>query len=313
MTARSDQVRGYLMIGGTALMFGSAGVFVRMTDMPAAMLLVLRMSLAGVLLAVVLARFRWWREMRRPGVAPKLILLGIIDAAQLFTFFIAVRYMDVALAVFLSYMSPIYIALLAPRVLKQRTEPVVVVALVLSLAGIVTMLAPGWLDPDLKLSTLGVICGVAAGLLLAVFFLIAKSARNDVEGGTMLISNCAVSTLVLLPLALVQFFSSGYQTQGRDLLAAVGLAVICTAVAGTIFLQGMRYIRVQHTAIVGLLEPAAAPAYALVFLGEQPALWTLVGGALILAAAVLVVLFGEGEDGLAGSPEEALAEAEALP
>jgi drug/metabolite transporter, DME family len=313
MTARGDQAKGYLMIGGTALMFGSAGVFVRMTDMPAALLLVVRMSMAGVMVALVFLGHRWWREMRKPGVPWKLVLLGVIDAAQLFTFVFAVRYMDVALAVFLSYMSPIYIALLAPRLLKQRTEGVVVIALVLSVAGIVVMLAPGWLDPDLKVSTVGILCGVAAGVLLAAFFLVAKSVRHDVEGGAILISNCAITTLLMLPFALVQAFSSGYQITAQDMLAALALAVFCTALGGTIFLQGMRYIRVQHTSIVGLLEPAVAPLYALVFLGERPSVWTLIGGALILLAAVLVVLFGEGEEGLAGQPEEALAEAEALP
>jgi drug/metabolite transporter, DME family len=313
MTARGDQAKGYLMIGGTALMFGSVGVFVRLTDMPAAQLLAIRMSMAGVMVALVFLGHRWWREMRKPGVPGKLLLLGVIDAAQLFTFVLAVRYMDVALAVFLSYMSPIYIALLAPRLLKQRTEGVVVIALLLSVAGIVVMLAPGWLNPDLKVSTAGILCGVAAGVLLAAFFLVAKSVRFDVEGGTILIANCAITTLLMLPFALVQAFSSGHRITAQDLLVALGLAVFCTALGGTIFLQGMRYIRVQHTSIVGLLEPAVAPLYALVFLNERPSVWTLIGGALILLAAVLVVLFGEGEEGLAGQPEEALAEAEALP
>jgi drug/metabolite transporter (DMT)-like permease len=293
-------------------MFGFSGVLSRLTDMPVTMLLVLRMGIAGVIVALLSCGRRWWREMRRPGVVPKLLLLGVLDAAQLLTFFMAVRCMDVALAVFLSYMSPIYIALLAPHVLKQRTEPVVALALALSLAGIVTMLAPGWLDPNLRVSTLGIVCGLAAGVLLAAFFLIAKSVRNDVEGSTIPISNCAITTSMLLPLGLVQVLPSDYAIMAGDLLVGSGLAVICTVVAGTIFLQGMRYIRVQHTAIVGLLEPAVAPLYALLLLGERPAAWTLIGGALILVAAVLVILFCEGEDGLAGSPEEALAEAEAL-
>ncbi len=313
MTARGDQAKGYIMVGGTALMFGSAGVFIRMTAMPASMLLVLRMSMAAVMVAALFAGHRWWREMRKPGVPRKLLLLGVIDAGQLLSFFLAVRYMDVALAVFLSYMSPIYLALVAPRLLKQRTEPAVVLALVLSIAGILIMLAPSWFDPGLHISAVGIICGLVAGLLLAAFFLVAKSVRHDVEGGTMLISNGTITTLILLPLGLVQTISSGYHITGWDLLIAFGLAVICTALGGTIFLQGMRYIRVQHTSIVGLLEPASAPLYALVFLGERPAVWTLVGGALILAAAVIVVLFGESDEGLAGSPEEALAEAEALP
>ena len=98
-----------------------------------------------------------------------------------------------------------------------------------------------------------------------------------------------------------------------DFWAVLGLAVFSTALGGTIFLHGMRYIPVQHTSIVGLLEPASAPVFALVFLAERPSLWTLLGGALILVGAVLVVLFGAAEEGLAGSPEEAVGEAGASP
>lgn len=313
MSARAGQVKGYLMVGGSALMFGSTGVFVRLTDMPASMLLSLRMLMAGAMVALVFVSRRWWREMLRSDMLPRLLLLGVLDSIQLWTFFLAVRYMDVALAVFLSYMSPIYIAVLAPRVLKQATERIVAVALLLSIAGIAVMLLPGLFAPGLRVSALGILCGLIAGVTLALFFLVAKSLRNDVGADTILVWDGFCVGLIMLPLGLVQTIGSGYRVGAADLWVALALAVISTALGGTIFLHGMRYIRVQHTSIVGLLEPASAPLYALVFLGERPAVWTLAGGGLILAGAVLLVLFGKSEGGLAGSPEEALAEAEALP
>ena len=311
--SRQTQVKGYLMVGGSALMFGATGVFIRMTTMPASMLLALRMSLAAAMVAVVFLGSRWWREWSKPGVWRKLLALGLVDALQLFSFFLAVRYLDIALAVFLSYLSPIYIALVAPRLLKQRTEPIVVAALVLSLAGIVVMLAPGLFDPALRVSLAGVLWGLAAGLLLAVFFLLAKTVRNDVGGYTILISNGVTTAVVMLPLGLVQWVGAGAAFTLRDLWAVLGLAVFSTALGGTIFLHGMRYIRVQHTSIVGLLEPASAPLFAFVFVGERPSVWTLAGGTLILVGAVLVVVFGASDEGMAGTPEEALGEAKAVP
>ena len=68
-------------------------------------------------------------------------------------------------------------------------------------------------------------------------------------------------------------------------------------------------MRVEHVSILGYVEPVAAPVYALVLLGQQPGVWTIAGGALVLAAGLLVVVFGraEGDSSLA-----ALAEAEPL-
>jgi len=297
------------MVGGSAVMFGATGAWVGMTDLPASTVICMRMALAAVMVALLGGAGRWLRQSQRPGVSRRLLALGLLDALQLYTFMLALRHLDVALAVFLSYMSPIYIALVAPRLLKQRTEPVVVAALVLAVSGIVVMLAPGLMDPALRVSTLGVALGLASGLLLAVFFLIAKTLSADVDGSTMLISNGVIVAAVMLPLALIQWAGAGFAFTVTDLWAVLALAVFSTALGGTVFLHGMRYIPVQHTSIVGLLEPASAPVFALVFLAERPSLWTLLGGALILVGAVLVVLFGAAEEGLAGSPEEAVGEA----
>jgi DME family drug/metabolite transporter len=308
----AHRLRGYGMVGGSAVMFGATGVWVGMTDLPASTVLLMRMALAAVMVALLGGAARWVLQSRRPGVWPRLLALGLLDAVQLYTFMLALRHLDVALAVFLSYMSPIYIALVAPRLLRQRTEPVVIVALVLAVAGIVVMLAPGLMDPALRVSALGVAFGLASGLLLAVFFLVAKTLSSDVDGSTMLISSGVVVAAVMLPFGMVQWASAGYAFATADLWAVLGLAVFSTALGGTVFLHGMRYIPVQHTSIVGLLEPASAPVFALFFLAERPSPWTLLGGALILGGAVLVVVFGAAEEGLAGSPEEAVGEAEAL-
>jgi DME family drug/metabolite transporter len=301
------------MVGGSAVMFGATGVWVGMTDLPASTVLCMRMALAAVMVALLGGAGRWVRQSRRPGAWRRLLALGLLDALQLYTFILALRHLDVALAVFLSYMSPIYIALVAPRLLKQRTEPVVVAALALAVSGIVVMLAPGLLDPALRVSTLGVALGLASGLLLAIFFLVAKTLSADVDGSTMLISNGVIVATVMLPLGLVQWAGVGFAFVLSDFWAVLGLAVFSTALGGTIFLHGMRYIPVQHTSIVGLLEPATAPVFAFAFLAERPSPWTLLGGALILGGAVLVVLFGAAEEGLAGTPEEAVGEAEASP
>jgi drug/metabolite transporter (DMT)-like permease len=63
------------------------------------------------------------------------------------------------------------------------------------------------------------------------------------------------------------------------------------------WMDGVARIRVQHSSILGLLTPVAAPIFALVFLGQSIASWTIAGGALILFAGALVVVFGAGETG----------------
>ena len=44
-------------------------------------------------------------------------------------YFIAIRGTGVAVAIFLSYLAPVYVAVVAPLVFRERTEPVVYLAL----------------------------------------------------------------------------------------------------------------------------------------------------------------------------------------
>jgi drug/metabolite transporter (DMT)-like permease len=68
------------------------------------------------------------------------------------------------------------------------------------------------------------------------------------------------------------------------------LGVFCTAVAHTLFIQGMRQIRAQTASIISSLEPVYGIVLALVLLGEVPTFRTLAGGAVILIAVLFVTL-----------------------
>ena len=111
----------------------------------------------------------------------------------------------------------------------------------------------------------------------------------------MVLAECALDGLFLLPLALWQTLGTGYRLTSRDLIVALLLGLVVTAVGYTLWMEGMRWVRVQHSAVLGFLTPVAAPIYALIFLGQSITAWTVAGGALILAAGILVVLRGQGD------------------
>jgi len=66
------------------------------------------------------------------------------------------------------------------------------------------------------------------------------------------------------------------------------LGFFCTALSHTLFIQGMKRIRAQTASIISSLEPVYGILLALFLLGEVPAVRTLVGGAVILTAVLIV-------------------------
>jgi len=95
-------------------------------------------------------------------------------------------------------------------------------------------------------------------------------------------------------MALLQT-GGGYALSTRDLIAVVLIGVFTTALAFTMWVDGVARVRVQHSAILGLRSAVASPVFAFVLLRQGLSAWTVAGGALILAAGAAVVLRGAGE------------------
>jgi len=289
----SRAARAYGMVAASYLLIGLSGTLVTWATAPASALLVLRFGIATVAVGAVFARRRRLAGLLQRDVWPRLLLMGFFDAAALLLYFVAVRETSVAIATFFLFIQPVWIAVLAPRLLRSATERVVYVAIGLALAGLAVILVPALWGGGIHASVLGLLAGLFSGFSYAGFALIVKGLSRRVDAGTMVLSECALDCLFLLPLALWQTVSAGYSLTGRDLLVALVLGLVCTAVAYTLWMEGVRWVRMQHSAVLGFLAPVAAPIYALILLGQTITAWTVAGGVLILTAGILVVLRGQ--------------------
>jgi drug/metabolite transporter (DMT)-like permease len=274
------------------LIVGVSGTLVALATAPASVLLVLRFTVAFIVLGAVFARRRRLAGVSAPGIWPRLLLMGAFDAATLLLFFIAIRETGVAIATFLYFMQPVWVALFAPRLLGSVTETVVYVAITLALSGLLIILIPALSGGGAHVSLLGLAAGFGSGLFYACFALLVKSLAGRLESVTLVLAQCGLDALYLLPLAFWQMAVIGSAVTGRDVLVALVLGVVCTAVAYTLWMEGTQRVRMQHSAVLGFLTPVAAPVYALLLLGQDVAVWTVVGGALILVSGITVALRG---------------------
>jgi drug/metabolite transporter, DME family len=287
-------MEGYALVSASFLMWGAIGAFVRYSTMPVSALNVFRMTIGAILVGAVFARRAMLAEVRRRDVWPRLLLMGALSSSTILLFFFAMRLTDVSIGMFLLFTSPVYVALLAPRLMRQPADRIVYPALAVALAGMLVILLPGLLGVT-DVSLAGIACGAATGVLYAAYALVMKDLTRRARSTTLGLAEMVMDALVLLPLGAWQVLGTGYQITGRDLVAGAVLGVVCTAIPYVLYPAGLARVRVEHTQILGYLEPVSAPFYALVLLGEMPALTTVAGGALIAAAGVLVILFGRPE------------------
>jgi len=294
-TGTSRDLAAYAMVAGCFVLVGLSGSLVSWASAPGSVLLVLRFSIAAIVLLAVFARRRPLKGVFRRDMWFKLLLMGLLDGGSLLAYFFAIRSVGVAVATFLLFVQPVWVALLAPRIVKTPTERVVFAALGVALVGLGVILAPSLLGGGVHLPAIGLAVGLAAGLCYAGFQLLVKGLTREFTSITIVIVECTLDALVILPLAVWQLAGTGMSLTSRDLVAAVVLGLLCTAVAYTMWVEGVARLRVQHSAILGFLTPVVAPLFAWLLLGEAITVSTALGGVLIVAAGVLVVVFGRGE------------------
>ena len=302
--ARRDPA-AYAMVVLSYLLMGGIAVLVDYVSAPESVVLCARMAFAVLALAAVFARRSTLADWRRPGAALRLLAVGLVSSITLLLFYAAIRSTSVAIAMILLFMMPVWVAVAAPRVLHSTREPIAYAALALALAGLGVILAPELLAGDLKISAWGLVAGLGAGLGYAAYALLVKDLTKRVSSSTISLAETGLVALLTLPLALWRLADTGYVLTGRDLIVLVVMGLVCTSFAYTIWIEATRRVRVEHVTVLGYLEPVAAAIYALLLLGQRPTAWTILGGALIIAAGVLVVVFGraEGEASTAAAAE----------
>jgi drug/metabolite transporter (DMT)-like permease len=289
------RLRGYAEIAASSLILGTSATLIQISTMPASLLIVTRMGLAGIVLAVIFLLSGGVREVRRSGHFRRMILVGFVVALEMIFYFASIRASNVIVGVSLEYMAPVFVALLAPVVLRTRRQGIDLVAVAVAVAGMLLLVLPAATAGDGSVTVPGVVFGLLAGLMFATaMMLISSMGRAGVRGSTFALFYCVGSVILLTPLAVWQTAGSGYRLTWADTLIVLISALVYTALCFSLFSDGLRYVRVEHAGILGYLEPVTAPLWAFLLIGEAPPWTTYAGGALIVAAGILVIVFGKG-------------------
>ena len=99
------------------------------------------------------------------------------------------------------------------------------------------------------------------------------------------------AAVLLLPVLLFLHPAQLFTLRELALLLLLGLG--CTAIAHTLFIEGMRTVSAQLASLIASLEPVWGILFALALLGEVPSRRTLFGGAVILGAVACAALLAQ--------------------
>jgi len=203
------------------------------------------------------------------------------DALNVVTFFGALEYTTVAIAVLTHYLAPILIALASPRIegtYARGARPAAVVALV----GLVIMLEP-WRGASDGV-VIGAVLGFASAVAYAVNVFVVRRLADRIGSARVMSYHSAIAAVAMLPFAV-----SGLATVSRSNLALLAAgATTIGALSGIVFITGLRRIGSARTAVLTFAEPLVAVAVGAFVWSEPLRPLAAVGGVLVLAAGIHV-------------------------
>jgi drug/metabolite transporter (DMT)-like permease len=285
---RSDSV-GLAFVVVSAVSFGTLGVFGKLASrhgITLPTLLGLRFALAAACLWI-LAALRHDVVRLGPRRSLGLVAMGGLYVLQATAFFSSLRTIPAAITSILLYVYPVLVTLLARVVVNEPLTRLRLVSLALACVGVLLVVGP---TPAGHLDVGGVLLGLASAIVYSTYIL---------TGGVLLRGVPALhASAVISTVGGVCFLGFGAATSSLHGLDAegwgivVGTAIVPTVIAASLFLAGLTRVGPTRASIVSTLEPATTAVLAAMVLGEGLSALRLLGGAVVLAAAVLVSLTG---------------------
>ena len=275
----NNSLRGLFAVHSAVLIFGLTALFSKLISLTALEITLLR-SIFSVIF--IFAFFIWQKTSiklssnKDYGIA---ILLGMLLALHWVTYFHAMQVSSIAVGVIALYTFPIITIFLEPLFHGEKPHIKDILSAVVVLFGIYLLV------PEFSLSnetTLGIFWGVLSALFFALRNIVQGHYFKGYTARHSLFYQTLVTFIVLLPFSF-EVIPQVTTTQWGQLLV---LGVFFTAVPHTLFAFSLLNLKAKTVSLVACVQVVYATIFAALFLGEWAELSTVVGGLIVLIAAM---------------------------
>ena len=264
-------------------LFGTYSLFLRLCPQIPTLVFLLAFQLVG---AAVLGIHEVFSE--RQGCINKkgwllLVALTAVALGNDLCYFAAFRLTSIANAAVAHQTVSIFLLLLAPLFLAEKTTRAEWLALVVALLG-VAVLYSDQLGFSHGHDVIGTSIAVLSGLFYALLIVLYRRLHHlGLSISTINWWRYFFSSLVLVPIV---FSCEHWRPNSLDLLVLVDFGVLFAVIAAGLHIYAMSRTRAMHVSIIGKSEPVFATLYALLFLGEVPSVQAIFGGILIVGSSI---------------------------
>lgn len=271
--------KGLLAVHSAVFIFGLTALFSKVIALTALEITLLRSIFASL---VILGIFFWQNKSLRLSQSKDygiVVILGVLLALHWVTYFHAMQVSSIAVGVIALYTFPVITVFIEPLFHGEQPHIKDIVSALIVLFGIYLLV------PEFSFSnetTQGILWGVLSALLFSLRNIIQGHYFKGYTARHSLFYQTGVTFLVLLPFSF-EVFPEVTNVQWGQLLV---LGFFFTAVPHTLFAFSLLNLKAKTVSLVACIQVVYATIFAALLLGEWAELSTVIGGLIVLSAAM---------------------------
>lgn len=268
---------------GVALL-GVSGLFAKLIDLSALDIIAYR----SLFTAFGLGLFLWLTKQSLKLNNKKdyfvALLLGILAALHWLTYFLSIQYTTVAIGMISMFTYPVMVVIIEPLLYGRRpsTQDVALSFIVLFA---ITLLFPNlWsgsepIEPDFLI---GIGAGLFSGLCFALRNIGIQHHFKGYSGTQSMFYQFLITAIMFLP-----FTDTGLLALNLDTIQLlIVFAIFFSAMAHVLFASSINNTGAKTAGLVAYLQPLYGVLLSLLILSEVPSMMTIIGGIIIVSAAI---------------------------
>lgn len=205
--------------------------------------------------------------------------LGVLMAAHWVSYFAAMQYSTISVGMIALFTFPVITVLLEPFFEKIRLVWQDLASALVVLFGIFLIVPDVSLENDV---TLGISVGIFSAFLYALRNLCHRKYFSQYSGAHAM----TYQTLVIFMCLLFFTTEELYQAESITYLWLAVLGIFLTAIPHALIASSLKHLRVKTFSLVACMQPFYGVILAILVIGETPNWQTIVGGLLVISAAI---------------------------
>ncbi|MBR5267786.1 MAG: DMT family transporter [Lachnospiraceae bacterium] len=266
--------------------FGTVGIFIKNIPFPSAVIALGRGIIGSIflLLTAVVSK----KALDIPAIKKNLkllILSGVAIGVNWILLFESYKYIPVSTATLCYYLSPVFVTLASPIVLKEKltgTKLACVGAALFGMALISGVFQGGAEGGQFT----GILLACGAAVLYATVVLLNKFIK-DIPANDCTVMQLGTIAVVLLPYVLLTENVGAIVWEPTHVAMLVFVGILHTGIAYKLYFGAVPYVEGQTIALVSYVDPVITIILSAIILGEPLTVYSIAGAVLILGSTMV--------------------------